>query len=403
MPTGVKDVITFAGSFLGGSLFSPEKNKKTASLTASMIDKGTQEKDKYIISDTLESVGAELSFSTTKYHAHFTGHCLKEDLEIVIQLLSEQLQSPVFSEEELAILKTRTIGNLEQAKEDTKQQAMVGLLRMLYPPNHPNYKSTTDEVINQVSSVSTKDLNDFHQKHYGLGGVSFVAVGDVDTEKTNNLLGKYFAGWDTKNPKNDYSGLKAKSIKKGKKETHIPEKTSMDVYFGQAVGISQDHKDYYPLMMGVYILGGNFSARLMQTVRDQQGLTYGIGSSLAGVDFGSDGYWSTGGTFAPDLLEAGKKATMDQIIKWHKDGVTQGEVDAKKSTITGSYQVGMDSTGGLTAQILSNVEKGRSVDFLDLYPDIIRGVSLDQINNAIRTYIDPKKLTVVSAGTFKDS
>ena len=368
-----------------------------------MIDKGTQEKDKYIISDILESVGAELSFSTTKYHAHFTGHCLKEDLEIVIQLLSEQLQSPVFSEEELATLKTRTIGNLEQAKEDTKQQAVVGLLRMLYPPNHPNYKSTTDEVINQVSSVSTKDLNDFHQKHYGLGGVSFVAVGDVDTEKTNNLLGKYFAGWDTKNPKNDYSGLKAKSIKKGKKEIHIPEKTSMDVYFGQAVGISRDHKDYYPLMMGVYILGGNFSARLMQTVRDQQGLTYGIGSSLAGVDFGSDGYWSTGGTFAPDLLEAGKKATMDQIIKWHKDGVTQGEVDAKKSTITGSYQVGMDSTGGLTAQILSNVEKGRSVDFLDLYPDIIRGVSLDQINNAIRTYIDPKKLTVVSAGTFKDS
>ena len=133
MPTGVKDVITFAGSFLGGSLFSPEKNKKTASLTASMIDKGTQEKDKYIISDILESVGAELSFSTTKYHAHFTGHCLKEDLEIVIQLLSEQLQSPVFSEEELAILKTRTIGNLEQAKEDTKQQAVVGLLRMLYP------------------------------------------------------------------------------------------------------------------------------------------------------------------------------------------------------------------------------------------------------------------------------
>ena len=77
MPTGVKDVITFAGSFLGGSLFSPETNRQIAPITAAMMDKGTLSKDKYTISDTLESVGAELNFSSTRHHIQFAGHCLK--------------------------------------------------------------------------------------------------------------------------------------------------------------------------------------------------------------------------------------------------------------------------------------------------------------------------------------
>ena len=199
MPTGVKEVITFAGSFLGGTLFSPGKNRKTAPLTAAMIDKGTIEKDKYAISDILESVGAELTFSSTRSHVQFTGHCLKDDLDTVIQLLAEQLRTPKFSEKELTTLKTRMIGNLERSKEDTKQQAMIGLLRTIYPKNHPNYQPTTNETIEQVSTVNIKEIDNFHQKYYGLGSLNFTAVGDVKPVQINDLLGKYLNGWKIKN------------------------------------------------------------------------------------------------------------------------------------------------------------------------------------------------------------
>ena len=110
-------------------------------------------------------------------------------------------------------------------------------------------------------------------------------------------------------------------------------------------------------MMAVYILGGNFSARLMQTVRDLQGLTYGIGSSISGVSFGSDGYWSTCGTFAPEILKKGQKATMDQIEIWFKKGITKDELSAKKTTISVSFKVSIDSTSGLTGKILSYADK----------------------------------------------
>ena len=48
------------------------------------------------------------------------------------------------------------------------------------------------------------------------------------------------------------------------------------------------------------------------------------------IEFGLDGYWSTWGTFAPDLIENGKAATMDQINNWYKNGITTDELDSKK-------------------------------------------------------------------------
>ena len=62
----------------------------------------------------------------------------------------------------------------------------------------------------------------------------------------------------------------------------------------------------------------------------------------------------------------------------------------------------LDTTGGLVSQILSNVERSKEIKHLDQYPDIINNLKLDQVNNAIGKYIDPKKLTIVSAGSFNN-
>ena len=307
MPTGAKDVITFAGSLLCGSLYSPKKNREVSSLTSGMLDKGTNNKDKFEVSDTLESVGAEISFFTTPHHLQFTGYCLKNDLETVLCLLAEQLREPLFSDEELSTLKKRLIGNLGRTKEDTKKQALIALLRELYPPHHPNHALTTNKKIELVSSVSTKEIKALHKNIYGLGGFNFSAAGDVNPGTINALLKEQFDGWKEGIKKPDQPSLKAKPVKAKECRVPIPDKQSIDMYLGQAIGINRQHKDYYPLKMAIYVLGGNFSARLMQTVRDDAGLTYGIGSSVLGTNFGSDGYWNTWATFAPDLLERGER------------------------------------------------------------------------------------------------
>ena len=402
LSTGVKEVITFAGSLPCGTLYSPRKNSEISSLAAGMLDKGTKNKDKFEVSDILESVGAEINFFNTAHHVQFTGYCLKNDLDTVLCLLGEQLRTPLFLEKELSTLKKRLVGNLERSKEDTKKQAMIGLLRKLYPPHHPNYALTTDEKIELVSSVRTKEIKTFHKNTYQLGGFNFSAAGDVSPDTINKLLKEQFSRWK-KGPDIPYRlDLKARPIKGKKRRIPIPDKQSIDMYLGQAIGINRRHKDYYPLKMAIYVLGGNFSARLMQTIRDEAGLTYGIGASLSGTGFGSDGYWSTWATFAPDLLEKGKRATHNQIKEWYNNGITEKELNEKKTTIMGAYKVGLDSTGGLAARILSNAQQREKIEHLDKYPEIIKNISLDKVNKTIKKYIKPKQLTFVAAGTFDD-
>jgi zinc protease len=117
----------------------------------------------------------------------------------------------------------------------------------------------------------------------------------------------------------------------------------------------------------------------MSTVRDQQGLTYHINSSVGGVDDLCDGHWAVNGSFAPNLLEKGINATVEQIKKWREEGISQEELNSKKSTIIGQFKVSMSTSTGLASAILVNAERGRPVKFLDEYPEIIGKLTVEQV------------------------
>jgi len=400
--SGVKDVVTIKGSLLGGDEFSPDDNPMLADLTASMLDQGTRSKTKFEISEQLESVGAELSFSSGNYRVNFNVRCLKENVPLVLSLLAEQLREPAFNEEDLASVKKRLIGSLRRAKESTRNQASTAFSQILYPEDHPNYKLSTEDAIAAVEKTTANELRAFHEANYGLGSLIITAVGDVNADEFSKEVARVFDGWKTSPLTLEKDSHQANPNHAQEKYVTIKDKTSVDMYLGQAVGIDRNHPDYYPLMFGVYVLGGNFSARLMSTVRDQQGLTYGTYSTVAGVDFGNDGYWFAWGTFAPSLLEKGRDAIKEQIRLWVENGITPEELDAKKNTITGSYKVGLATTSGLAGQILTNAERGRDITYLDEYPEIINSLTLDQVNNAIKKYIDLDNLIIVAAGSIDD-
>ena len=399
IPTKVKDVVTIAGSFLGGTVHSLNQNNRIPSITASMLDKGTKDKSKYEIRNTLESLGAEIGFVASKHHINFTAHCLHKDLPVVINLLVEQLRAPNFSDEELELLKKQVIGNLERSKEDTKKQAHIKLLSYLFPSEHPNHANTIDESINFVKNINTNDLADFYQKSYGIGSMNIVAAGDVSSSQLNNLLTKDLKGWNKQDVKIINKDITAHERRQSTDHINIKDKTSSDIYIAQSINVTDDNPIYLELMMGIYILGGNFSARLMQTVRDQQGLTYGIGSGISGCSYGINGYWYTWGTFAPDIIDKGIKSTEHQIENWFENGITDKELEAKKTTINGLFNVSLDTTSGLVDKVLTNAEKRRDISYLDEYQELIKGLEKNKINDSIQSNIDTNLLSVTIAGS----
>ena len=399
IPTQVKDVVTISGSMLGGILYSDNENPKSSTLTSAMLDKGTQKNSKYDISNKLESIGAEISFISSSRHINFTAHCLKSDLELVIELIAEQLRYPVFPEDELILLKKRMIGNLEISKDDTKKQSLINFIRKVYPKLHYNHRSTVEESIQMIKKVTSNDLKLFHEKTFGLGSLNIAAAGDISNDSFQDSIKQYFDKWSDQSINSLDSTIPANKRTQILENMNIDDKTSSDVYIGQSVDVTEDSDDYLNLMMGIYILGGNFSARLMQSVRDEQGLTYGIGSSITGCGYGTNGHWYTWGTFSPNLVDKGINSTLNEIEKWFVEGVTEQELVAKKTTLNGSFQVSLDTTGGLIDKILTNAEKGRDISYLDNYTNKINELNKDEINRAIKGYLDPKSFVTSIAGT----
>ena len=392
-------VVTLTGSFLGGDIFAPSENKRIPDVVVSMLDQGTTKSSKFEISNKIEKVGARLSFSNGKARVVFNGKFLSEDTTLIVGLLSEQLQFPAFNEEDLAKTKKRMITAYKKSKESTRGNAINNMLKGFYSENHQNAPDNADESIKNVEKITTEDLKAYHEENYGKGSMVIVAVGDVDHASLSATIKKNFGEWKD-SPLEEKKETQKGTKNAGKAYVTMQDKTSTDFLVGIPLGINRDHPDYRPLFVASYILGGNFSARLMQTVRVKEGLTYGIRSSMSGFGNDTDGYWYVGGTFSPDLLSKGESSTLREIKKWAQDGVTQKEVDTTKSTLTGSFKVGFDTTRGLAGGILSAVIDWEDLSYIDEMPNMINSVTLEQVNAAIKKYISIGDLYEVAAGSI---
>jgi zinc protease len=224
-----------------------------------------------------------------------------------------------------------------------------------------------------------------------------VIVGDVDPAAAQAELRRAFAGWTGGSvPPAVPVALPLAGAKQD--VVFMPEKTSVSVIMGQPTQLRYSDPDSLALRVGTRILGSGFTGRLMSNVRDKEGLTYGIGANV-GNDTFSDGDWRIAATFAPALLDKGVASTRRQLALWRDQGVTAQELARSKTRTAGSYKVGLATTSGLAGTILTALNSGMPLAFVDDYPQRIAALTLEQVNGAIRKHIDPERMVLVEAGT----
>lgn len=399
LKTQAKDIVTITGSFLGGDMFSPSNESMLAEMVVRMLDEGTSKHSKEQLSEALESVGASVSFACGKGRVSLSAACLKKDVPLVMDLLAEQLREPTFPEANLETDRKRLLTSLEQSKERPGTLAFRRLMGVMYPEGHPNHIPDLQDEIASAKRLSVRDIRSFFESNFGLGSFILSVAGDIEPEHVRALVEKSFSGFK----KSPLALPKVKPVEKIKRSVTeyvtVPEKTSVSMRIGSPLGIMKEHPDYFPLEVAIYILGAGFTSRLLQTVREQKGLTYGIGAGISGDDSKADVFWAVNGTFAPELLAQGIEATMAEIDLWAAKGVSDKEVQDAKTGITGGYIVGLATTAGLSGAMLGSVQDWETIAFMDKFPGIISAITPEQVNDVIKKYIDPQRVVTVIAGS----
>lgn len=97
------------------------------------------------------------------------------------------------------------------------------------------------------------------------------------------------------------------------------------------------------------------------------------------------------------------ESTKREIKRWIEKGVTAEELENKKSTIVGQFKVQLSTTNGLAGQILSFVQRGYDADYIDKYPKLVEELTLEQVNNAIKKYINAENIVTVMAGSIDEN
>lgn len=393
----VRSVVTWRGSFMSYPRFEDDEDL-VQNVVVSLLDKGTRRLDRFAVAELLENKGALVDFSSDGLYVDLSGRALTEDVPDVLGLVAEQLQEPLLDPEEFDKAKARITASIQRSMENTSSQASGSLTRHLYPPNHPNYTPDPVERLGRLESVGLDEVRAYHAAHFGSNAFTLVVVGDIDEEEIASAVASHFDGW-AEHQSPAAHGTDGLVKEAGQSFVSIPERQNVDVRMGHAVPFRRDDADYLPAYLAQYILGGNFSARLMQTIRDEMGLTYGIRSALYGVSTKYSGHWQVAVTLSQENVERGIRETVAEVRRFVDGGVAEEELQDKKTTVVGSFKVGLATTSGLASSLLKNAERGFDVAYLDRFPEEVESVTLEEVNSVIANHIDVDGMHVAAAGT----
>ena len=397
--TGAKGFVNIIGSINAGSI-NTIKNRNIASITADMLLKGSTSKDKYALSKALESLGVKMNIRANTYKTTFSFKCLSNNVEEVVALLADALRNPAFDEKEFELLVKQYSGRIKNNLDNPSILANIKLSQLIYPIGHPEYLDSVEVQIKKINEVTLDDIKAFHKDYYGSNEMHVVAVGDIN-EKTPVAFSKTFKDWN--------GGVSFKSIPLrgkplAKAQTEIitvKGKPSAQLLIAQYTGLTSEDADFRSMQLATFALGGGMSGRLMQTVRDVDGLTYSI-SARHSSDTYTDGHFVVKASFNPTLLKKGEDATMLQIKKWIDGGISTNELANKKANLIGSYKVRLSTTGSMAGTILSFINQGKQPSYIDQYPKDINALTLSQVNEVIKKYINPKKFITLKSGSIDE-
>jgi len=398
----VDQVISFRGAFKAGSVFNPSGNDMLASLTSQMLTLGTRQLDKFAFAEKLEEVGAQLNAGAGSFDVGISGRCLKKDLPVVLDLMRQMLREPRFDNEEFDKLKKQQIARLQRQLENTGLQAGSELARQVFPKSHPFYEPPTEELIKQTESTTLEDLKKFFAEIYGGASLLLVVVGDLEQPTVEGLFGRAFGDWSggkdyAPSPRVDVTTSPVRKV------VTIKDKANVDVAFGHAGPIRLSDENYFPLLIANRVLGeSTLSSRLGFRLRDTEGLTYGITSSLQSSNR-ADGLWGIDLSVSPENLEKALKLVKEEVEKFIQEGATDQEVKNEKTALVGSFNVinGFNS-GALSSQILTAEVEKLGPSYMDDYTKLVNSVTKDQVDAALRKYIHPDKMVTVLAGSIDE-
>jgi len=362
-------------------------------LAGDLLGTGTTTKSKAQLDEEVDFIGANLN---TSWNGIFASS-LSKHRDRLLELLTDVLYNPAFSQSELDKLKTQKLSELAAAKDDP--QAIVGNVRnvLLYGKDHTYGEISTEK---SVEAITLEDCKGYFNTYFKPNNSYLVIVGDIDLKTAKTAAEKYFTKWssgDVKNPTYNKPQAPAK--------TYValvdrPASVQSVISVAYPIDLKPGSQEAIKARVMNQVLGVGFSSRLMQNLREKHGYTYGASSSL-NSDF-LIGNFNAGASVRNEVTDSAVHEFMSELNRIVNEPVGDQELLAAKAFISGQFGRSLENPQTIASFAVNTAKYNLPKDYYNNYLKYIDATTSAEVQTSAKQYIKPGNAHIIVVGKGSD-
>jgi len=376
-----------------GSWLDPSGKGGTASLLSAMLTDHTARHDYITWADRLDAAAIRLGSDASRDSLSLSLTVLKDALPEGVQAFAEAALLPGWDAKRFAVLQSDSVAGAQKSLEEPGVRAAQETAALLYGEHGYNHRPDGD--LASLQRIRLADLQAMYAAQFKPQGAVLAVSGDVTMDELLALIGPALKGWKGA-PAKTFRDIPAPATVSGEvRNINMPTR-QMTVQLARLGPSRFDDAFFADILLNHILGGGGFSSRLMNEVREQRGLVYGVYSYFAPL--------AVSGPFVISLQtradQAGKalQVVHDVMRGMHDGKIDKQELQAAKDNLTGGFAHRLDSNAKRVGLLSMIGYYDLPLDYLQAWEANINGVTLSAVQAEAKRFLDPDQWNSIQAG-----
>lgn len=385
-------LVSYRLAFRTGNANNPGDFPGLMNIMAGLLNEGTEKRNSKQIADEIEGMGATLGAGSTSDQTTVAASALSIYSNQILDLLADVALHPSFPQNEIDIAKQNTKQGLIQQRAQPSFLAGERLARALFGAHPYSVVAATPE---SVDAVTREKLLSFHREMFIPNNAVLLVVGDVERVALLKRINELFGTWEKRQPV--VENFAAPPVRTGRVIYLVdrPDSAQSTIVIAN-LAINRSSADYFPMLLLHTMLGGSFSPRLDQNLREDKGYTYGANSVLDARR--AAGTFRATSEVRTAVTGAALKEFFYELDRIRNEPIPAQELIDNKSFLAGLLPIRIETQEGLIDQLVAIKMFNLSDDYLQTYADHVNAVTAADVQRVAQKYVTTDKVAIVIVG-----
>ncbi|MEO8635767.1 MAG: pitrilysin family protein [Gemmatimonadales bacterium] len=371
-----------------------------ATFTANMLDEGAGDRDAVAIAAQAAYLGADLFTAADWDHIYLDLNTPKRTLAGGLDLLADLALRPAFHAADVARERDLRLSAIIQQQDEPGETATLAFNAITFPLGHP-YHRPADGDSSSTTRLDSVAVRRFYQQLFKPDQAEFIITGDLTLAEATAEIGKRFGRWIPDRMARLKPPIVPIAQSPNRRMVYLVDKpgAAQSVIMIGAPGVARANPDYAAIEVMNTILGGSFSSRLNQNLRETRGYTYGAGTSFAWRPL--PGPFLAGSSVRTDVTDSSLVEFFKELNAIRDAPVSDVELTRARNYITLALPGQFETTRQMAGQIGELLDFGLPTTWYTGYLRQVRAVTAADVQRVARRYIDPQRMRVVVVGDIE--